>query len=220
MSTRKLAATDMNILVIAPHPDDEAIGCGGTLCRHSARGDKITVVFLTSGELGLKKLPREKAWKTRELEAHRSLKVLRADALDFLRLPDWYVKDNIAKGARLLRPILKQAKPDIVYLPHPLEWHPDHKAALPILRAAFRGSHIQMPALRGYEVWTPITEPHHVEDISKTMARKLRAVRSHRSQLGEFDYARAIQGLNQYRGEMTGKFRYAEAFQIIHLKAE
>ncbi len=217
---RKLAGADMNILVIAPHPDDEAIGCGGTLCKHSMRSDHIAVVFLTSGELGLKKLSREKAWRIREAEARRSLKVLGSDTMDFLRLPDWCLGDNIAKGARLLRPILTREAPDVIYLPHPLEWHPDHKASLSILRSALRGSRIPAPMFRSYEVWTPIAEPHHVENISKTMARKLRAVRSHRSQLGEFDYARAIQGLNQYRGEMTGKFRYAEVFQNVDLKAE
>lgn len=208
----------MNVLVIAPHPDDEAIGCGGTLCRHSADGDRVTVVFLTSGELGLKGVSAEKVWKIREAEAAASQRVLGVATIDFLRLADGSAAGDVRKGARLLRPILRRESPGLIYLPHPEEWHPDHKAALPILRAAFRGGGLAVPALRGYEVWTPIAEPHHVEDISKTMARKLRAVRSHRSQFEEIDYARAVQGLNQYRGEMNGKFRYAEVFRTIELK--
>ena len=55
-----------NILVIAPDPDDESIGCGGTLCRYTAHGDRVTAVFLSSGELGLEHLPREEAWRIRE----------------------------------------------------------------------------------------------------------------------------------------------------------
>ena len=59
----------MNILILAPHPDDETIGCGGTLCLHAARGDYVSAVFLTSGELGLKHLPKKEAWAIRESEA-------------------------------------------------------------------------------------------------------------------------------------------------------
>jgi len=207
----------MNVLVIAPHPDDEAIGCGGAICNHSERGDLIAVVFLTSGELGLKKLPRERAWKIRETEAAKAKKILGIATADFLRLPDWYVGEHIRDGAKLLGPILKREKPELIYLPHPQEWHPDHKAALPIVRAAIRRSGVPAPAIRAYEVWTPISEAHHVENISKMMPRKLRAVRAHRSQFAEIDYARAVEGLNQYRGEMTGKFDYAEVSQIVNL---
>lgn len=209
----------MNILVIAPHPDDEAIGCGGTICNHAARGDRVAVVFLTSGELGLKKLSRDRAWKIRESEAVKCQKILGVAALHFLRLPDWYVAREIRNGAKLFRPILKQERPHMIYVTHSAEWHPDHKAALPILRAALRGSGLPVPAVRAYEVWTPITEPHHIEDITKTMPRKLRAVRAHSSQFSEIDYARAVQGLNQYRGEMSMRLRYAEVFQNIDLKS-
>lgn len=209
----------MNILVIAPHPDDEAIGCGGTLCNHAVRGDRIAAVFLTSGELGLKQMSRDQAWNIREIEAAKSQKILGIAALHFLRLPDWNVSKQIRKAASFLRPILKLEKPGMIYLPHPAEWHPDHKAALPVVRAAFRGSGLPVPNVRAYEVWTPITEPHHIENITGMMVRKLRAVRAHRSQFSEIDYARAVRGLNQYRGEMSTRFRYAEVFQNIDMKS-
>jgi len=209
----------MNILVIAPHPDDEAIGCGGAVCKHAARGDRVVAVFLTSGELGLKHLPREKAWTTREAEARRAAKILRLAATEFLHLPDWTAGDHVPEGARLLTPILQHERPKIIYLPHPLECHPDHQAALPILRAASRKAKFTEAKLLGYEVWTPLSEHDSVEDISKTMPLKLRALRAHRSQLKEFDYVKAVRGLNEYRGVMAGRCRYAEVFQTLFLKS-
>src|SRR5688572_26076441 len=137
---RDACPAPMNVLVIAPHPDDESIGCGGALCLHARRGDRITVVYLTSGELGLKHLPRQEAWHLREREARRAAKILGIARLFFLRLADWFVSDAVAKGAAKLRPILRRAKPDLIYVPHEQDWHPDHKAALPMLRAALKSS--------------------------------------------------------------------------------
>lgn len=208
----------MNVLVIAPHPDDEAIGCGGAVCKHAAAGDRVTTAFLTSGELGLKRLPREKAWQMRETEAQSSAKILGISSVEFLRLPDWMAGDQIAEGARRLLPVLAREKPAVIYLPHSSEWHPDHRAAMPILRAAVRRIGTATPDLRGYEVWTPLSEFHHVVDITEVLPQKLRALRAHRSQAGEFDYVRAVRGLNQFRGELAGKCRYAEVFAELSLK--
>lgn len=208
----------MNVLVIAPHPDDEAIGCGGAVCKHVAAGDRVTAVFLTSGELGLKHLPRPKAWQIRETEAQRSAKILGITNIEFLRLPDWTAADHIADGARRLVPVLERERPVVIYLPHPSEWHPDHRAALPILRAAGRRARLAELELRGYEVWTPLAEFERVEDITAVLPRKLRALRVHRSQSAEFDYVRAVRGLNQFRGELAGKCRFAEVFAAICLK--
>jgi len=206
----------MNVLVIAPHPDDESIGCGGAVCLHAARGDRVVAVFLTSGELGLKHLRPEQARIIREREARKAAKILGLAKLFFLRQPDWCVGDAIKKAAAPLQPILKREAPELIYLPHPLEWHPDHQAALPVLQAALKRRRMVTPELRGYEVWTPLTEFDRVEDISAVMSRKLQAVRAHRSQFGELDYARAVQGLDQYRGALAGKCAFAEVFQAIN----
>ena len=212
-------AKTINVLVIAPHPDDEVLGCGGTICRHTARGDRVAVVFLTSGELGMKQLPREKAWKIRESEARAAAKILKITVLDFLRLPDWTAGEHIEKGARGLRSVLQRNKPQVIYLPHANDWHPDHQAALPIVRNALHGARIPNSEFLGYEVWTPMAQYDHVEDITENMPRKLRALRAHRSQLTEFDYVRAVSGLNQFRGALAGKCRYAEVFQKLEVKA-
>lgn len=207
----------MNLLVLAPHPDDESIGGGGTLLRHAAIGDRVVAVFLTSGELGLKHLPRERAWAIREREAQAAAKVLGIAAVHFLRQPDWGLADHVRQAAHALRSILKKEAPELIYLPHPQDWHPDHRAALAVLRAALRSARMATPELRGYEVWTPLPEYDHVEDISAVMPRKLRALRAHRSQLKEFNYERAVRGLNQFRGELAAKVRYAEVFQTLRL---
>ncbi len=174
------------------------------------------MVFLTSGELGLKDRPPKQAWKVRESEARAAGRILGVARLEFLRLPDWTAGEHIKRGARLLSPILKAERPEIIYLPHPRDWHPDHQAVLPLLRTAWLG--IRRPAveLRAYEVWTPLSEFDHVEDISRVMPRKLRALRAHRSQLGEFDYERAVRGLNQFRGALAAQCPYAEVFQTIN----
>lgn len=204
----------MNVLIIAPHPDDECIGCGGTICLHADRGDKVSAVFLTSGELGLKHLPREEAWRIRETEAKRAGKTLGISELHFLRNRDWFLGEEIELAANSLFPILQRIKPGLIYLPHEKEWHPDHKASLPIVRDALARCKNLKPELRAYEVWTPLSEYEHVENVTRVMSRKIKALRAHRSQLQEFDYAVAIRGLNQYRGVLAGKCKYAEVFAV------
>ena len=202
----------MNVLVIAPHPDDEAIGCGGAIRLHARRGDRVVVAFLTSGELALKHLPQEHAWHVREQEAKAAAAILGAAELCFLHLPDWFVGDQIAAGADALRPVLRAEVPELIYAPHAGEWHPDHKASIPLVRAALNGAATPPPQLRSYEVWTPLPEHDHVEDVTPVMAEKLRAVRCYVSQLTTYPYDQAVRGLNRYRGIIAGRCRYAEVF--------
>ncbi|HZU36558.1 MAG TPA: PIG-L deacetylase family protein [Gemmataceae bacterium] len=204
-----------SVVVIAPHPDDEAIGCGGTICLHRGRGNHVYVVFLTSGELGLKELSPEEAWRVREAEAEEAGEVFDVTDLTFLRGPDWFLQDHVHRMAEALRPVLRRLGPDWLYVPHAGEWHPDHQAALAITQAALHSIGDLHPTLLGYEVWTPLADGEEVEDITAVMSRKLRAVRCYRSQLPQFRYDRAVRGLNLYRGALQGKCRYAEFFQAV-----
>ncbi len=201
------------VAVIAPHPDDEAVGCGGAIARHTARGDRVSVFFLTSGELGLKHLPKQDAWDIREAEAEAARQVLGISSIDFLRGPDWFVGDDVNAMASALSPLLLRDLPDIVYLPHPGEWHPDHQACLPVTLAALRLSNLSAASLRTYEIWTPLAAYDYVEDITTVVRQKMRAIRCYRSQLESFRYDRAIRGLNQYRGTIAARCPYAEVFK-------
>jgi LmbE family N-acetylglucosaminyl deacetylase len=207
----------MNVLILAPHPDDEAIGCGGTIIHHVEQGDKVSAVFLTSGELGLKKYSRERAWQIREAEAQRSAKVLGIRSVTFLRQPDWMLGDHLPAAAKALSAVMEQERPEIIYLPHPDDGHPDHQACLPMLKRALKRTGLGTVELRGYEVWTPLTRYDLAQDITQFMPRKLRALRCHRSQLTDYNYVQAVRGLNAYRGALTAKCAYAEVFQRLSL---
>jgi len=205
------------ILILAPHPDDEVLGCGGAACQHSAAGDRVCAVFLTSGELGLKQLSREKAWQIREAEARKAARILGLASVEFLRGPDWGLSDVIPRLAGELRSILQREGPERIYLPHPSDGHPDHQATLALLRRSLGRSKLKPPELLAYEIWTPLVTFDHVVDITPWMPRKLKALRGHRSQLAEFNYVRAIRGLNEYRGALAAKRPFVEVFQTLVL---
>jgi LmbE family N-acetylglucosaminyl deacetylase len=141
--------------------------------------------------------------------------ILGLDSCDFLRLPDWYVGEDIEGAANAITPLLDRYRPERIYLPHPLEWHPDHAASLPAVRSAVAKGRIPSPELLAYEIWTPLGSFDHVEDISSVMELKLAAINCYRSQLTGFAYDRAITGLNQYRGALAAKCDFAEVFTYI-----
>src|SRR5690606_21351798 len=91
------------VLVIAPHPDDESLGCGGTLLLHHQLGHEVRVVFLTDAERGIKKVPARAVRDTRRAEAVAATPALHIpeDHLDFLGLPDGKVGQNAGTSYEL-----------------------------------------------------------------------------------------------------------------------
>jgi LmbE family N-acetylglucosaminyl deacetylase len=202
------------ILVIAPHPDDEAIGCGGTLRRHVEQGDTICAVFLTSGERGCKGRDLVETARIRETEADAARAILGIAEIDFWRQPDGALEATDELVARLVRK-LTETQPDILYVPHGAETHPDHRAAAELVARAAESLNENALIVRMYEVWTPLQQIDHVEDISAQIDTKLDAIRAHKSQCDIMDFVEATRGLNRYRGEMHSwpGGPYAEVFQ-------
>ena len=116
------------ILVLAPHPDDEAIGCGGALLQHAKQRDEVHVVFLTSGEKGGHGRSEMETICVREAEARAATKILGVKKNEFWHLPDGAVRPTSAAIERLQKK-LKQFRPDKIYVTHDREMHPDHRGA-------------------------------------------------------------------------------------------
>jgi LmbE family N-acetylglucosaminyl deacetylase len=203
------------VLVLSPHPDDEAIGCGGTLRRHAAQGDEVRVIFLTSGEQGGHGRPPDETARLREREAEVAAEVLGITGVEFWRQPDGAVRPAPALVTRL-RDVLAALLPRVVYVPHDREAHPDHRAAVGLLRQALGGLD-DPPRVLMFEVWTPLENFDHVEDISEFVAEKAAAIRAHASQCAVMRFDEAALGLNRYRGEMHSwpGGDYAEVFREL-----
>ncbi|GAC1385592.1 MAG: bacillithiol biosynthesis deacetylase BshB1 [Ginsengibacter sp.] len=192
-----------NILVISPHPDDEAIGCGGTICRHVEEGDVVEVIFLTSGEQGGHGRTVEDTRKSREEEAMQAAIILQTSKTEFWREPDGKFKATENNLNRLIKRI-ETVRPNIIYVPHQQEDHPDHKeAAMLVTKAVNRiKDTIIKPIVWMYEVWTPIQKIENIVDITLYVETKRKAILAHKSQCEVMSFDEAILGLNRYRGEM------------------
>ncbi len=208
------------VMVFSPHPDDESLGCGGSVAKHVAQGREVAVVFMTSGEAE-DDMPQEPAERVviREAEARAATAVLGVDDVTFLHLPDGGLKYRISYVDKV-RKLLQHHKPSIVYVPHKNDAHPDHQATYHLVMAALRkSSGIGHVTVRCYEVWTPLAGVDYCEDITDYMQCKFDALQQYTSQLAIVGYDTSIKGLNKYRGGMTSHIcdgahyaNYAEAF--------
>jgi N-acetylglucosamine malate deacetylase 1 len=200
---RKLARTVRRVLVLSPHPDDESLGCGGTLSKHVTEGDSVWVIFLTSGEQGRRGRPMHETARIREQEARAAAAILGLAGVEFWREPDGSLRASRQVVERL-RSKLHAWHPDLIYVSYDLDLHADHRAAARMLRRALSAPicREENPTVLMFEVWTPLQRIDHVVDISSQMETKLAAIRAHASQCAIMRFDEAFLALARYRGEM------------------
>jgi LmbE family N-acetylglucosaminyl deacetylase len=219
--------TAERVVVLAPHMDDEVIGCGGTLYRHIQSGTEITVVYLTDGRYGSKhqhtlaaaarRQHQADLVEIRKQEARLAMSTLGIQHGVFLDAEE----GTLATSETLcqdVRRILHTIRPEVVYLPCFLEAHPDHHATSQVLLAAMQGSTLHFDCY-AYEVWTPLF-PNVLVNIQAAIEVKRQALQQYRSQISDHDYLHTALGLNAYRSILLLDARnaFVEAFFAASLQ--
>lgn len=203
-----LPATD-RILVLAPHPDDETIGCGGTIARLADRGAEVMVVIVTDGQAtkGSPHAASETARRRRQ-EAGEACRILGVPSPRCLGLPDGAVAAHADDLVAAVDDLAAAVPPDLVLAPWLLDGHPDHRA---VLAAVAR---LRLPTetrVWGFEAHTPLT-PTNVADVTPVIERKRAALEAHATAARAFDLEATL-GLNRWRSLLTGPgVGWAEAF--------
>ena len=218
------------ILVLAPHMDDEILGCGGTLRKHVLAGASVTVAFMTDGrhgdpELNAARLPdverherEQRLVETRKEESRRAAGIIGIGSLVFLDQPDGALTAN-PEVVTALAKVLGTTRPDLVYLPFLTERHRDHWETGSVFLEAIRSCASKFDDLKccGYEVWSPLLA-NILVDIGAVLANKRLAIQQFKSQLRHVDYLNCILGLGAYRSiEHLGGRGHAEAFFLTSL---
>ena len=219
----------MKTLVIAPHPDDELLGCGGTLLRRVAEGG-------TTGWLLMTAITAEAGWQPEKVarrasEIQRIREGLEVHSEDFFPLAFSTAElDSIPMSSIVSRisDVFKQFEPEEVLLPYPGDVHSDHRITFEAACACTKW--FRYPSVRRVLVYETPSEtdfgidprdsgfkPNVFVDISQFIDRKLELMAIYESEMGEFPFPRsekALRALAQARGSQAG-FEAAEAFMLI-----
>lgn len=203
------------LLVFAPHPDDEVIGCGGLIAQHRREGRAVRVIVATDGSGAGEAALREE-------ESRRGLdKIDPAIELEFLRFPDRGLGDDALPR---IREELVAFRPDLVLVPSPVEIHPDHLTLARLVIETIQRDETLFAELGTarvafYEVSQPL-RPNAIVDITDVAETKYAAIAEHASQLAYRDYLAYARGLNAYRTmTLPAECKAAEAYWVIEIGA-
>ena len=215
-----------NILIIAPHPDDETISMGGSIDKFIKEKYNVHILII-SGHLP--PLYSENDFNLTVKEAKKAFKILGVTSYKFLKIPATYVKDfETSKLNSLIFSDIQKLKPNMVFIPFP-DRHIDHRIIFDSSVVAVRPNGKFFPKkVLSYETlsethWNvpgiePSFNPDYFIDISKNIKKKLSALSSYKSQIKNNSTRSldAVKSLAVFRGSQNG-CKFAEAFKVIRI---
>jgi LmbE family N-acetylglucosaminyl deacetylase len=218
--------TALAAVVLAPHYDDEVLGCGGLLARLARNGTRIHVVFLSDGSGGVEPVEDRAPYAARRrAESEQATRALGVTSVERLELPDGSLGSAIDRMRAAIERVLLERRPDLVLVPSPLESTQDHLAAFAALHQTLAGVrrgdalHDAAAELRvlAYEVNHP-AYPDLLIDVSRERGAIESAMACYESQLERHPYLDAALGLRRWRCLTLGRgVELAEGYRALSL---
>ncbi|MGZ8851178.1 MAG: PIG-L family deacetylase, partial [Thermoanaerobaculia bacterium] len=218
--------TGERLLVLAPHPDDEIIGCGGVIGQHLRERRPVRILVATDGTAAESAGDDADAYRVRrEAECRAGVDRLgRGAELHFLRFRDRQLDASSDAAAQAIREHLVTFRPDLILAPSPIEFHPDHLTLSRVFcdlvqRDPSLFADLAVARVAFYEVTQPI-RPNTIVDITAVAEEKYAAIATHKSQLAVRNYAEYTRGLNAFRTmTLPPSCRFAEAYYVVELRS-
>lgn len=216
----------MKVLVIAPHPDDEVLGCGGTIAKHSGNGDEVYVAIVTKGMPPM--FPESGVEKCRQ-ECKKADEMLGVKETIFMDFPAARIEEVPRfKFNEAFIELIQRIKPEVVYLPHRGDMQLDHKMTIDAAMVALRPKYehlvrkifaYETVSETGWDIPNVTNEfiPNYYNEITGYLQNKLEALSIFTTQISDYPSARsikAVEALAVYRGTTVG-VPAAEAFWLI-----
>ena len=209
ISLQELDLTDKKCLCIAPHPDDESIGMGGTLAKYN---ENIDVICMTDGSRAGSVLSKEELIRKRADEFNNAMKTGNIKNYKMLNMPDKQLIMNAYDNQ------IDISEYDYIFIPDILDQHRDHKSVSAYINLLLKKKkHKKELKIAFYEVWQALALPNYFVDISGFKDIKKAMINAHESQVKDYDYTNKALALNFYRG-LAKKKEYAEVFMVMDLK--
>ena len=209
------------VLIIAPHPDDETLGCGGTIMRHKQSGDEVHWLIVTNYS------KNDTAYKKRQLEIKKVALEYKFDSVENLNIET--TKLDMISMSDLIDDIaskIKKIEPSILYVPHQNDVHTDHQIIATAMNSFSKW--FRFPYIKQINIYEVISEtnfnftkrqfsPNLFFDITEFIDKKISISKIYKSEFKDHPFPRSIESIKSkalLRGSESG-YNYAEAFQIL-----
>ena len=219
----------MKVLVVASHPDDEVLGCGGTIAKHVQAGDEVHVVIMGEGrgyrniKGTAKKAAQILGGNTIKEAARKAKDILGVSMLTIHSLPDNKMDTvPLLEVTRMVEVHIENMRPDIVYTHHAGDLNIDHRITHQAVMTACRPlPGCSVKTILCFEIpssteWGQGFEPDWFVDVTKVWEKKQEALLAYESEMRDFPHPRSRRGISylaQWRGATVG-VEVAEAFML------